>query len=126
MALRVNGKELKKEAYKEIKDIMKLMAQEGSIAILHKTDQGWTKYKEMQKILTNPPTLSRRLDKMVELGLIEKKILNEKYRPTVYKSTEAGRRVFWDIVEMQAEIITLKQRAKKAEVKKPPAPTGLR
>lgn len=54
-------------------------------------------YTELKGITPNEVTLKKRLDELKELGLVKREILDEKYRPTIYRVTSKGEEIFRQI-----------------------------
>jgi len=54
-------------------------------------------YTELKAITPNEVNLKRRLDELKDLGFIKREILDEKYRPTIYRVTPKGKEVFKQI-----------------------------
>ncbi|MBI5253091.1 MAG: helix-turn-helix transcriptional regulator [Euryarchaeota archaeon] len=71
--------------------IFKLLAQKGVVEILEKLEGKAMKYKEIEEIVGNPSTTSRRLSSLGELGAVRRKVSSEKYRPVYYALTKEGR-----------------------------------
>lgn len=71
--------------------IFKLLAQRGVVEILERLEGKAMKYKEIEEIVGNPSTASRRLSNLEEFGAIRRKVSSEKYRPVYHALTKDGR-----------------------------------
>lgn len=80
--------------------IFKLLAQRGVVEILTNLENKSLKYKEIEEIVGNPSTTSRRLSGLEELGAVERKVSSEKYRPVYYALTKEGK----ELLSMVREI----------------------
>ncbi len=80
--------------------IFKLLAQRGVVEILTNLENKSLKYKEIEEIVGNPSTTSRRLSSLEELGAVERKVSSEKYRPVYYALTKEGK----ELLSMVREI----------------------
>ncbi|MFH1773715.1 MAG: winged helix-turn-helix transcriptional regulator [Methanobacteriota archaeon] len=71
--------------------IFKLLAQKGAVEILENLEGKAMKYKEIEEIVGNPSTTSRRLSSLEEFGAVKRKVSSEKYRPVYYALTKEGK-----------------------------------
>jgi len=75
-------------------DVFELLALKGTRRILGELRQRQkSMYSDLVRIVGHSTTTTRALNAMMGLGLIEKEVLNKKYRPVVYFLTEKGRRL---------------------------------
>lgn len=58
------------------------------VALLRK---GELTYSELSRVVGGPATTSRAIKALSEMGMINRKVLDERYRPVVYSLTEKGR-----------------------------------
>tara|TARA_Y100000310_G_C20683815_1_gene817689 strand:- start:1274 stop:1552 length:279 start_codon:yes stop_codon:yes gene_type:complete len=72
-------------------NLINLLGKKFTIEILSLLMDKSLKYTEIEKITKNPKTTNIRLNEMTTEGLIERNVLNEKYRPVVYQITEKGK-----------------------------------
>lgn len=84
------------------KEFIKILGKKGVIEILENLDKSkkGMKYKEIELIIGNPGTTARRLADLEKLGIIKRKVSEEKYRPVYYSLTDKGR----DLASMVKEI----------------------
>lgn len=74
--------------------IIKLLKREGVVEIiLYVYNNGKSRYSELKNVLNSEATLVRALKLLTEEGILKRKILDEKYRPTEYVLTEKGRKI---------------------------------
>lgn len=73
-------------------DFIKILGKRGVVKILENLDKKKEmKYKEIENIVGNPSTTARRLADLEKLGIIKRKVSEEKYRPVYYSLTDKGR-----------------------------------
>ena len=53
--------------------------------------RGELTYSELSKVVGGPATTSRAIKALSEVGMIDRRVLDERYRPVVYSLTEKGR-----------------------------------
>jgi DNA-binding HxlR family transcriptional regulator len=82
--------------------IFKLLAQKGVIDILRSLEdkEEGMKYNEIEKIIGNPSTTSRRLSSLEGLGIVKRAVSSEKYRPVYYTLTKDGKDLLWIVREI--------------------------
>jgi DNA-binding HxlR family transcriptional regulator len=75
-------------------DIFELLSLRGTRKILGELgERGAVKYSELVRAVGFSTTTTRALKRMEQLGIVEKKVLAEPYRPVAYSLTEKGRRL---------------------------------
>ena len=75
-------------------DLFELLALRGTAKVLRELRQKQRiMYSNLVRIVGHSTTTTRALNAMMELGLIQKEVLNEKYRPVVYSLTVKGRKL---------------------------------
>jgi len=83
-------------------DIFKILSQRGVVEILENLEKvGRLKYKEVEELVGNPSTTTRRLSSLERKGLIEREVSSERYRPVYYTLTERGRKLLLHIREIR-------------------------
>ena len=88
-----------------LKRTVKLLAEEGAIEILIFIEKHSTaRYKELLDVVKSQTTLTRRLEEFTSLEFLERRILNEKYRPTQYRLTERGRGLIHALNEIRKRV----------------------
>ena len=84
--------EAQKTEYK--KEILELLKKEGVVEIIvYMYENKRTRYSELKKVLKSEATLVRSLKILTEKGILIRKLLDEKYRPTEYIITEKGEKI---------------------------------
>jgi len=82
-----------------ILDVFELLALKGTIRILKQLSrEPRIAYSDLVRTVGHSTTTTRALNAMVKLDLLQKEVLNEKYRPVVYFLTDKGKKL--------AEIVT--------------------
>ena len=85
-------------------DILKAISKKGAREILLNLKQrGELTYTEIEALISNPRTTSRRLNELCEIGIIKRKVLSDKYRSVAYSLTPKGEEVL-KILTMVEEI----------------------
>jgi len=75
-------------------DVLKAISRKGAKEIVLTLKQrGELTYSEIESIISNPRTTSRRLDELSKLGIIKRKVLPDKYRSVSYSLTQKGEEV---------------------------------
>ena len=88
-----------------LKKLIKLLAKEGVVDILlfiHKN--GSARYKDLVAIISSEPTLVRRLNELTSLKILERRLLDEKYRPVEYRLTELGAELSECLIKTMSEL----------------------
>jgi DNA-binding HxlR family transcriptional regulator len=74
--------------------VFELLALKGTVKILRQLQKEQrSMYSDLVKIVGHSTTTTRALNAMMKLGLIQKEVLNEKYRPVMYFLTDKGRKL---------------------------------
>ena len=69
-----------------------VLRQKGVIEILLYMHRNPTaRYADLKKVIKSESTLIRVVNILLNEGIVEKRVLNEKYRPTEYTLTDKGR-----------------------------------
>ncbi len=77
------------------------LRQKGVIEILIYIYKNKTaKYSDLKNLIKKESTLIRAINILVEQNLVNRNVLNEKYRPTKYELTEKGTRVAHHLFEI--------------------------
>ena len=80
---------------KKIEKLAKLLTHKEGIALMELiATRKEVPYADLKEVTPNEVTLKRRLDELKELGLIQRVILDKKYKPTIYRVTSKGEEVF--------------------------------
>jgi len=88
-------------------DIFEIVGLRGSRIILRELSQkGSMRYSELQAAVGSPSTTNLALGKLQEGSLIKRKVLDEPYRPVVYRLTNAGRKIASLVKELENAIPT--------------------
>ena len=75
-------------------EFFEVLAQSGTIDILLTLhSKGNCRYSELESIVGNPRSTSKRLKALVELELINRRILADKYRSVEYSLTPLGKKL---------------------------------
>ena len=78
----------------ESREILKLLKREGvPEIILYMYEHKTARYSKLKNVLKSEATLVRALKILTEEGILSRKLLDEKYRPTEYTITEKGEKV---------------------------------
>lgn len=94
-------------------DIFELISLKGTSRILlalHRNGQ--LTYSELVKIIGYSTTTSRALKRLMKLELINRKVLDEDYRPVIYYLTEDGKelvKIIQQLLNFQRKIIEAKK-----------------
>lgn len=75
-------------------NIFSLLALKGTIKILKAlVDRRGLTFSELVEIIGQPSTTSRALKELLKYNLINRKVLDERYRPVMYSLTVDGRKL---------------------------------
>lgn len=75
-------------------DVFELLGLRGTKKILDElTAKGNVRYSELVRAVGFSTTTTRALKAMERMGLVEKKVLAEPYRPVIYSLTKKGKRL---------------------------------
>lgn len=78
----------------ELLDLLKVVSRKGAKEIVLTLKQkGELTYSDIEFIISNPRTTSRRLDELCKAGIIKRKVLSDKYRSVSYSLTQKGEEV---------------------------------
>ena len=78
----------------EKRKIFKVLGKTGTMNILEQiNDKKVARYQDLMKIFEGEATFVRRIRELSDLGLIERRVTDEKYRPTEYALTKKGKKV---------------------------------
>jgi len=73
---------------------LRILGHKGSMPILEEIHKrGRARFSTLSEVVSSDVELMRKLNKLMELGLVERHVLNESRRPTEYTLTEKGRKV---------------------------------
>lgn len=79
----------------KIKELAQLLTHDAGFELFELiTERKEVPYTELKEIVQNEVTLKRRLDELKNLGLIQRQIIDQKYKPTIYHITQKGKDVF--------------------------------
>lgn len=81
-----------RETYSKNKDLAKLIGMKGSYEILEELEMGEKRFSELKKIVTHS-TLAKRLPKLEEFNLIERKVLESRPPIVMYGLTAKGKEI---------------------------------
>jgi len=83
--------------------LIRVLGKRGAVEILENLDRKkeGMKYMEIEVIIGNPSTTSRRLADLERLGIIKRKVSEEKYRPVYYSLTNKGKSLVSIIRELK-------------------------
>ncbi len=84
-------------------NIFNVLALKGTSKILRNLLKGDLTYSELSNAVGHSATTSRALKALLKLGVIERRVLNERYRPVLYSLTENGKKLA-EIVNMLIDI----------------------
>ena len=77
-----------------LENVIKLLGKEGMIRILLYIDnKGSARYQELSGVIKSETTLTTRLKELTSKGILNKKLLTEKYRPTEYSLSKKGKKI---------------------------------
>lgn len=83
------------------KTVFRALKKEGAVEILlFLYENKRARYSELKKIVKSEATLTRALKALTEEGLLIRKLLDEKYRPTEYLLTERGEEIAKKLKEL--------------------------
>jgi len=73
---------------------LKLLAKEGALQIIFAIEKnGKMQFKDLTKVVESQTTLIRRLNELTSYGILNRKLLDTKYRPTEYTLTDHGKKI---------------------------------
>ncbi len=84
-------------------DVFEILRLRGTRKILDELgEKGAVKYSELVQAVGFSTTTTRSLKRMQQLGIVEKKVLAEPYRPVAYSLTKKGERLAKIVKKLEA------------------------
>jgi DNA-binding HxlR family transcriptional regulator len=81
---------------------LELLAQKGSREILYTLfGKKGMKFTELKELVGSPTTTSRRLQELMDLGLIKRDVQADQYRTVIYSLTEKGIKIVRLVKELE-------------------------